>query len=170
MVGVLALVLFIAFKFLQVNTKKASPGATAEYKKDGAEISVFYCRPSKKGRVIFGGLEPYEKVWRTGANEATTFTTNKDLSIGDKTLAGKYTLWTVPNKEKWTVIFNSKMYSWGVSFGRVASREVAADVLQIEVPVETLPTVQEQFLISFDETVPAMVVAWDKTKITVPLR
>jgi hypothetical protein len=115
-------------------------------------------------------LEPYGKVWRTGANEATTFTTNKDLTIGGKNLpAGKYTLWTIPNKEKWTVIFNSKMYSWGVSFGG-ASREAAADVLQVEVPVETLPAVQEQFLISFDEAVPAMVLAWDMTKITVPLK
>jgi hypothetical protein len=86
-VGILAVVLFIAFKFLQSNTKKASPEATAEFKKDGTEISVFYCRPSKKGRVIFGGLEPYGKVWRTGANEATTFTTNKDLAIGGKNIS-----------------------------------------------------------------------------------
>lgn len=170
-VGVLAVVLFGAYKYLQANTKKASPEATAEYKKDGTEISVFYCRPSKKGRVIFGGLEPYGKVWRTGANEATTFTTNKDLNIGGKTLpAGKYTLWTIPNKEKWTIIFNSKMYGWGVSFGGVASREASADVLQVDVPVEALPSVQEQFLISFDEAVPAMVLAWDMTKVSVPLK
>jgi hypothetical protein len=84
--------------------------------------------------------------------------------------AGKYTLWTIPNKEKWTVIFNSKMYGWGVSMGGVASREASADVLQVEVPVETLPTVQEQFLISFDEAVPAMVLAWDMTKVSVPLK
>lgn len=168
-VGVLAVVLFIAFKFLQANTKKASPEATVEYKKDGTEISVFYCRPSKKGRTIFGDLVPYGEVWRTGANEATTFTTNKDLTISGKTLpAGKYTLWTIPQKDKWSVIFNSKMYDWGVSFGGVASREAAADVLQVEVPVEALGAVQEQFQISFDEATPAMVLAWDKTKVTVP--
>lgn len=168
-VGVLAVVLFIAFKFLQANTKKASPEATVEYKKDGTEISVFYCRPSKKGRDIFGGLIPYGTVWRTGANEATTFTTNKDLIISGKTLpAGKYTLWTIPQKDKWSVIFNSKMYDWGVSFGGVASREAAADVLQVEVPVEALGAVQEQFQISFDAVTPAMVLAWDKTKVTVP--
>jgi hypothetical protein len=170
-VGVLAVVLFIAFKFLQANTKKASPEATVEYKKDGTEISVFYCRPSKKGRGIFGELIPYGTVWRTGANEATTFTTNKDLTISGKTLpAGKYTLWTIPQKDKWSVIFNSKMYDWGVSFGGVASREAAADVLQVEVPVEALGTVQEQFQISFDEATPAMVLAWDKTKVAVPLK
>ncbi|AEI49093.1 DUF2911 domain-containing protein [Runella slithyformis] len=170
-VGVLAVVLFAAFKYLQTNTKKASPEATAEYRKDGTEISVFYCRPSKKGRVIFGGLLPYGKVWRTGANEATTFTSNKALTIGGKTLpAGKYTLWTIPDKDKWTVIFNSKMYGWGVSFGGEASREAAADVLQVEVPADTLAVGQEQFLISFDETVPSMVLAWDMTKVSVPLK
>jgi hypothetical protein len=170
-VGVLAVVLFIAFKFLQANTKKASPEVTVEYKKDGTEISVFYCRPSKKGRTIFGDLVPYGEVWRTGANEATTFTTNKDLTISGKTLpAGKYTLWTIPQKDKWSVIFNSKMYDWGVSFGGVASREAAADVLQVEVPVEALGAVQEQFQISFDAATPAMVLAWDKTKVAVPLK
>ncbi len=168
-VGVLAVVLFIAFKFLQANTKKASPEVTVEYKRNGTEISVFYCRPSKKGRTIFGDLVPYGEVWRTGANEATTFTTNKDLIISGKTLpAGKYTLWTIPQKDKWSVIFNSKMYDWGVSFGGVASREAAADVLQVEVPVEALGAVQEQFQISFDAATPAMVLAWDKTKVTVP--
>lgn len=170
-VGVLAVVLFIAFKFLQANTKKASPEVTVEYKRNGTEISVFYCRPSKKGRTIFGDLVPYGEVWRTGANEATTFTTNKDLIISGKTLpAGKYTLWTIPQKDKWSVIFNSKMYDWGVSFGGVASREAAADVLQVEVPVEALGAVQEQFQISFDEATPAMVFSWDTTKVSVPLK
>jgi hypothetical protein len=76
---------FHCFQILTGQYQKVSPEATAEYKKDDTEISVFYCRPSKKGRVIFGGLEPYGKVWRTGANEATTFTTNKALTIGGKT-------------------------------------------------------------------------------------
>lgn len=170
-VGVLAVVLFAAFKYLQANTKKASPEVTVEYKKNDTKISVFYCSPSKKGRDIFGGLIPYGTVWRTGANEATTFTTAKDLTIGGKTLpAGKYTLWTIPNKDRWTVIFNSKMYDWGVSLGGVASRDAAADVLQVEVSSETLSAVQEQFQISFDEAVPAMVLAWDKTKVAVPFK
>ncbi|MEZ4900473.1 MAG: DUF2911 domain-containing protein [Spirosomataceae bacterium] len=170
-IGTLAVVLFIAFKFLQSNTKKASPEATAEFEKGGKQVSIFYCRPSKKGREIFGGLVPYGQVWRTGANEATTFTTNKDLIIGGKPLpAGKYTLWTIPNKDTWTVIFNSEMYGWGVSFGGVASRDAAADVLQVDVPVELLTESQEQFSISFDETTPSMSMAWDKTKIVVPFQ
>jgi hypothetical protein len=65
--------------------------------------------------VIFGGLVPYGEVWRTGANEATTFTTNQDLLVdGSFLAAGKYTLWTIPGPESWKVIFNSKMYPWGI--------------------------------------------------------
>lgn len=170
-VAVLAVVLFIAFKFLQYNTKKNSPEATVEYKKDGTELSVFYCRPSKKGREIFGGLLPYGKIWRTGANEATTFTTNQALSIGGKTLpAGTYTLWTIPGPSEWTVIFNSKMYGWGVNFNSEASREPEADVLQVTVPVETLTESIEMFTISFSEPTPSLVLAWDKTKVSVPLK
>lgn len=170
-VGVLVVLLFVAFKVIQFNTKKASPEATVEYKRDGTEISVFYNRPSKKGREIFGGLEPYGKVWRTGANEATTFTTNKDLTISGKSLpAGKYTLWTIPEKDTWTVIFNGKQYGWGVDFSQKASREPEADVLQVQIPTETLTSPLEQFTISFDETAPAMVLAWDRTKVAVPLK
>lgn len=170
-VGVLAVVLFIAFKFMQANTKKASPEATVNYKKDDTEVSVFYCRPSKREREIFGELVPYGKVWRTGANEATTFTTNKDLTIGGKTLpAGKYTLWTIPQKDKWTIIFNNKMYGWGVSFGGEASREASADVLQVDVPVGVSSISVEQFEISFDENQPALVLEWDITKVVVPFK
>ncbi len=170
-VGVLVVGLFIAFKVLQANTKKASPEATASYKSNGTAVAVAYCRPSKKGREIFGGLVPYGKVWRTGANEATTFTTNQDLSIGGKPLpAGEYTLWTIPEKESWTVIFNKKQYSWGVNFDQQASREAAEDALQVQVPVEPTDEPLEQFLISFDETTPAMVLAWDRTKVSVPLK
>lgn len=170
-VGVLIVGLFVAFKIIQYNTKKASPEATAEYKSNGTEVSVFYNRPSKRGREIFGGLVPHGQVWRTGANEATTFTTNRDLTIGGKPLpAGKYTLWTIPQKDAWTVIFNNKQYGWGVDWDSKASREAAADVLQVQVPVEAQNPPLEQFLISFDETTPALVLAWDQTKVTVPMK
>ncbi|PZR37273.1 MAG: hypothetical protein DI538_12710, partial [Azospira oryzae] len=70
---------FIYFRFFY--TKSFSPETTVEFKQDDVTISVFYNRPYKKGREIFGGLEPFGKVWRTGANEATVFETNKDLTI-----------------------------------------------------------------------------------------
>lgn len=171
-VAVLVVGMLGAYQFMKVQTKKASPEVTAAYSKDGQELSVFYCSPSKKGREVFGALVPYEKVWRTGANEATTFTSNKGLQINGKSLpAGKYTLWTIPDKEEWTIIWNSKEYGWGVDFGGQALREPEADVLQIKVPVQNADTSVEQFTISFEETDPlALVFAWDKTKVSVPLK
>jgi Protein of unknown function (DUF2911) len=168
--GVLVVVLFGAYKILQSQTKKASPEATVEYK-NGVNISVFYCKPSKKGREIFGALVPFDQVWRTGANEASTFTTDKNLTIGGKVLpAGKYTLWTIPGKDNWTVIFNKKEYGWGVGFGEVASREPEADALQVVVPVEGTENVQEQFNISVvDQPALSLIFSWDKTKVVVPM-
>ncbi len=97
-------------------TKAYSPEETVTYEENSLDLEVFYNRPYKKDRVIFGGLVPYGQVWRTGANEATTFSTNEDLLIDGSTLeAGKYTLWTIPMENSWKVIFNSKMYPWGIN-------------------------------------------------------
>lgn len=174
-IAIIAAVLFIAmfavFHFMKRDTKKASPESIVEYKNKGKQISVFYCMPSKKGRVIFGGLVPYGKVWRTGANEATTFTTSTDLKIFDKTLpAGKYTLWTIPGPHEWTVIWNGKMYDWGINYEGIPSREPEADVLQVKVPVQNLDTVVERFTISFvDKDSLTFNLTWDDVKIAVPI-
>ncbi len=170
--GVLALLVVIGFNVMKSQTKKSSPEATVVYQQDGRDISVFYCRPSKKGRDIFGGLEPYGKVWRTGANEATTFESKTDLQVGQKTLpAGKYTLWTIPNKQHWTVIFNEKMYGWGMGWDGEVPREPEADALQIDVPIQTLSTPIEQFTIAFEEAPKlAMTLAWDDIKVAVPIK
>ena len=170
-IAVLAVGLFIAFKVLQTQTKKNSPEETVTYTQGEVALSVYYNRPYKKGRDIFGGLVPYGEVWRTGANEATTFTTNADLNIDGNALpAGKYTLWTIPEAETWTVIFNGEQYGWGVSWGGVASRDPAADVLQVRVPVTTLPTPVEQFTIAFEGDNPtALTLSWDRTQVAVPM-
>ncbi len=166
--AVLVGLLFIAYQYLAATTKKASPEATAIYA-NGVNMTVKYCKPSKKGREIFGGLVPYGEVWRTGANEATVFTSDKDLTIGGKSLkAGSYSLWTIPNADNWVIIFNSDVPSWGVSFGGKASRDTEKDVVQVTVPVENLNVSIELFDISFTET-PALVLAWDKTKVSVPI-
>ncbi|MBC7487817.1 MAG: DUF2911 domain-containing protein [Cytophagaceae bacterium] len=168
----LALVLGLVFKFMQYETKKASPEDTVSYKKDGKQLSVFYCRPSKKGRVIFGLLVPYDKVWRTGANEATTFSTDTSIEIDGKTLpAGKYTLWTIPGKETWTVIFNTKQYGWGITYGGEASREPEFDAVQVKVSVQHNPETAELFTISFDDSdTLKMVLEWDQTRVSVPIK
>ncbi len=169
--GILTLLFFFVFvPIMKSNTKKHSPEETVSYTKKGNDIEVFYCRPYKKGREIFGGLIPLDEVWRTGANEATTFETQKDLNFNGEILPkGKYTLWTKPGLSSWQVIFNSELYDWGVSFGGVSSRKAEYDVLKVTVPVEQVPEV-EQFTISFEENPQAMTFAWDQTKISVPFQ
>ncbi|WP_373515513.1 DUF2911 domain-containing protein [Persicitalea sp.] len=170
-VGSLALIAFVGFKIMTANTKKASPEQTVSFNEGSKNVEVYYNRPSKKGREIFGGLVPYGEVWRTGANEATTFTTETELVIDNKLLpAGKYTLWTIPERDKWTVIFNKKEYSWGINFDGTSIREPEADVLKVEVPTQTMDAPVEMFTIDFDQSVPAMQMAWDKTKISVPIK
>ena len=167
-----AVVAFAGFKYMQYETKKASPEDRVEFREGDLALSIFYNRPSKKGRDIFGGLVPYGEVWRTGANEATTFTTDKALSIDGEALpAGTYTLWTIPGPEQWTVIFNEKMYGWGVSWGAKASREPEADVLQVEVPVETQTPTEEMFTISVTGGDSLQLhLMWDQTRVSVPMQ
>ncbi|GAB5524208.1 MAG: hypothetical protein Roseis2KO_20800 [Roseivirga sp.] len=165
----LGILLYAAYLFMVAQTKKHSPEATVTYNTGGYDLEVFYNRPYKKDRTIFGSLVPYGQVWRTGANEATTFETTTDLMIDGKPLkAGKYTLWTIPEADHWTVIFNSKQYNWGVNRSGV-SREAAYDVLQAVVPVESLGNVSEQFTIALEDLngKPAMTLMWDQTKVAV---
>ncbi|NER12212.1 DUF2911 domain-containing protein [Leptobacterium flavescens] len=171
LLAVLVLGLFGAMRYMKSQTKKHSPETTVEFKNDGLELSVFYNRPSKKGRNIFGGLVPYGQIWRTGANEATTFETNKDINInGQKLAAGKYSVFTIPNEDSWDIIFNTKMYSWGVKIGNKPIVEREHDALVVNVQTGSTDSVVEQFTISFaDAPETAMVLEWDRTKIVVPI-
>lgn len=168
----LAVVLFAGFKVLQIQTKKHSPEETVSYKQEGNELVVFYNRPSKKGRQVFGELVPYGQVWRTGANEATTFFTEKRINFGGKSLPpGEYTLWTIPGTDQWQVIINKKQYPWGVNLDGTATREPEADVLQVEVPAGETEAVTEQFTIDFEGSGsnPEMVLRWDRTEVRIPV-
>ncbi|AXT20065.1 DUF2911 domain-containing protein [Flavobacteriaceae bacterium AU392] len=169
---ILGIGLFGAYKYMISQTKKASPEDTVVYNQEDLNLSVFYNRPSKKGRVIFGDLVPYGKVWRTGANEATTFETNKDISINGKKLpAGKYSLFTIPGKNSWEIIFNSKSYSWGVKGRNEASLEREFDALVTNVSVSEISEVEELFTISFENTPDlALLLSWDQTKIVIPIQ
>ncbi|GAB5400472.1 MAG: DUF2911 domain-containing protein [Aureisphaera sp.] len=165
---------FVVGPIMKSSTKKHSPEVVETYENDTANIEVFYCSPAKKGRTIFGELVPYGEVWRTGANEASTFTTNKDLTIEGKTLpAGKYSLWTIPNEDSWQIIFNNKMYSWGVRFqdGK-AMREAEHDALVATATVSQSITVQENFAINLLETPTGdlvMMLAWDNVTVPLPI-
>lgn len=169
--GLLVVILVFLF-FNRYSTKAHSPEDTIVYQEAELQLEVFYNRPYKKEREIFGSLVPYDQVWRTGANEATTFTTNKDLLIDGSFLsAGKYTLWTIPGEESWKVIFNSKMYPWGIDADKKPYRDPEFDSLVIEVPVRNINEVVEQFTIYFDRAndLVLMNLAWDGTLITLPI-
>ena len=114
---------------------RPSPPAEATGTVEGTDITINYSQPSVKGREIFGELEPYGKVWRTGANEATTFEVSNDVTIEGETLpAGKYALFTIPREnEDWTVIFNKNPDQWGAF-----DYDESQDALRVDVaPQET---------------------------------
>ena len=172
--GLALVVILAAGLILRYNTKSLSPETSVVFENGDLLITVFYNRPYKKARVIFGGLVPFGKTWRTGANEATVFETNKDLVIGGKKLKkGKYSLWTVPNEQSWLVVFNGTIPHWGIDVMRngEAARDQENDLLIIDVPVVITDKEIEQFTISLEKTddVTELVLTWDKTLVTVSM-
>lgn len=145
-------------------TKKYSPEDEVVYNSNDLNVSLLYNRPSKRDRVIFGELVPYGQWWRTGANEATQVTFSNDVVFQDgQTLsAGKYSIVTIPNPEEWTIIFNSKIPSWGTEY------DPEYNVVEVKVPVEKLPQPVELFTIDFTEVAgqPRLTMAWDQTKVS----
>jgi hypothetical protein len=141
---------------------RLSPLEIVTVKYESTYIKVTYGRPHKKGREIFGDLVPYGKVWRTGANEATEITFTKDVIINSKRLkAGTYTIFTIPEKEKWNIIFNSDLGQWGAY-----NYNPDKNVLEIEALVSEIEETYEPFTIEFqlqdDKT--NLIMMWDHTK------
>jgi len=119
--------------FAQVRTPRPSPKATLMQTVGLTDVTITYSRPGVKGRAIWGSLVPYDKVWRTGANEATTINFSDDVWInGNKLTKGLYSLHTIPGQNEWTVIFNSVADQWG-SY----SYDEAKDALRVKVKPET---------------------------------
>ena len=158
---------------VRYTTKAHSPEDTLKFEEGNLKLEVFYNRPYRKDRVIFGNLVPYNEVWRTGANEATTFETNQDILVDGSLLeAGKYTLWTIPMENSWKVIFNSKMYPWGINLDKEAYRDAQFDALVLERPVEKTSKDLEQFTITFNKSAEFVIMqlAWDNININVPIK
>ena len=137
--------------------------------KDGSLplIKVVYSRPAKKGREIFGVLEQYGKIWRLGANENTEIKFFKRVKIGGKTIKpGTYSLFAIPNKDKWIIIVNKQTDRWGAF-----TYDETKDVLRTEVPVKSLDKTLENFSITFTTNALGanMVFGWDKTSIELPI-
>jgi Protein of unknown function (DUF2911) len=160
-------VLGVALYSMLVYTRSFSPAATASYDQDGVKIGVSYSQPAKKGRTIFGTLLPYNKVWRTGANDATIFEVNRDVQVAGQALkAGKYSLWTIPDQTEWTIIFNAQTGQWGTQY------DEKQDVLRVKVPAGATESPQEMFDISLAKGGEGiqMVLAWDVVKVSVPIQ
>jgi len=145
--------------------KPASPAATATGKVKGATITIAYSSPSVKGRKIWGGLEAYDKVWRAGANEATTFETDKDVMVQGKALpAGKYSFFLIPKESgTWTAIFNKEPKQWGAY-----KYEESKDALRVDVKVVPLKATQETLVYKITKSGFSM--NWDKISVPVAIK
>jgi hypothetical protein len=128
-------------------------------------MKVTYGQPSKRDREIFGSLVPYGQVWRTGANEATEITFAKDVKFAGTDLkAGTYVLFSIPNKDKWTIILNSKLGQWGAyDYDKVKDK----DVLKSDVVVTPLKASVEKLTYAFDEK--GLTISWDMTSVVIPI-
>ncbi len=146
----IALFTLLAFAFTTAAFAQAgnrpSPAASASCDLGaGKTIKTDYSSPRMKGRKIYGGLVPFGEVWRTGANEATTFVTSSEVVIDGKTIpAGSYTIFTVPTADKWTLIINKKTGEWGIPY-KYESDELA----RLDMKVSRLPSPVEDFTISY---------------------
>ena len=148
--GVLSLLIVCAFVVAaqQDKAKRQSPPAQATWDLGGGKsVTIDYSSPRAKGRKIYGELVPFGQVWRTGANEATTLVTPVDLTIGGTTVpAGTYTIFTVPNKDKWTLVISKKTGEWGTDYPGQTN-----DLARVDMKVSTLPSPVENFTISFEK-------------------
>src|ERR1700736_2733543 len=133
----------------QDKSSRPSPPAKAECKlPNGKTVSVDYSSPRAKGRKIFGALVPYGEIWRAGANEATAFVATGDISVGRKPVpAGKYTIFTVPAEDKWTLVISKKTGEWGTAYPGPDN-----DLARIDMKASKTSAPVENFTIAFDQS------------------
>lgn len=152
----------------QDKSQRPSPPAQAQCTfPDGKTISINYSSPRTKGRKIFGELVPYGEVWRTGANEATTFVTDANLSIGGKNVpAGSYTIFTIPNSNAWTLIVNKKTGEWGIPYKYKDDELARADM-----KVSSTPSPVENFTIALASAGGSctLSISWENTQASVDI-
>lgn len=147
-----------------------SPRDTARIELDtGKRVYVDYGRPSMRGRRIVGELVPYGRVWRTGANAATTLVTEVDLQIGDARVPrGTYTLYTLPTAQGWTLIVNRQTGQWGTQY------DASRDLVRVPMRTTALREPVEKFTISLEPGAArgagTLAMAWERTRVSVPIR
>ena len=146
----------LSMGFFVANAQK-SPKAEASGEINGGKVTVVYHSPSAKGRTIMGGLVPYGKVWRTGANNATTIEFAKDVKLeGNDLSAGKYSLYTIPGEDEWTIIINKDTEQWGTVYKK------KSDALRV-----TVKPGKTDFVESFkiNVTKKGVEIAWEETVV-----
>jgi len=135
----------------------------------GAEIKINYGSPSVRERKIFGGLEPYGKIWRAGANMMTTFQTSKDIKVEGQTLpAGKYSLFATPGETEWKIIFNSVSNVWGIKRDGSANDDPAKDVLAVTVKAKKLSDPVERLIYKINKNGFSLI--WENTEVPVKVK
>jgi hypothetical protein len=144
-----------------------SPRDTTTQTIGSAHLVVDYGRPSKRRREIFGSLVPFGALWRTGANEATHFRTDRDLMIGTvRVPRGTYTLWTIPERDGWTLIVNRQTGQWGTDYDKTQ------DVGRTKMTVASLSAPVEQFTIAIEPTRNGsgmLTMSWDTTRASIAI-
>jgi flagellar biosynthesis component FlhA len=148
-------------------TKKSIPSESKKWI-GNTEIKINYHSPAVRGRVIWGGLVPYDAVWVTGAHSATTFELGKDFQVGDKTIpAGKYALFTIPGKEEWTIILNK---NWDQHLADDYSE--TEDIVRVKVKPGTTDEIIERLKYEIDqsgERTANIIISWEKIRISFPV-
>jgi hypothetical protein len=151
----------------QTNKPVLSPPADTSQTLDGKTVSIHYNAPSMRGRKIFGALVPYDKVWRTGANPATSLKTETNLKIGTASVAaGSYTLYTLPSTGTWKLIINKQTGQWGTKYDQ------SQDLARVDMKKETLSSPQEVMSITlepFQGKTSSLHIRWDTTDVSVPV-
>ncbi|MDB5157485.1 MAG: hypothetical protein JWR50_2192 [Mucilaginibacter sp.] len=147
----------------------ASPRDSVSGKVHGAEISINYGSPSVKGRKIYGGLVPYDQIWRAGANEATFFTTSKDIMIeGKKLPKGRYSFFATPGEKEWKIIFNSASdpHMWGIN-QKGANDDPSKDVLVASAKPKTVAKTER---LKYVITATGFSLIWDTVEVPVTIK
>lgn len=153
--------------FGQSGGQKKSPAMSATGKIGPATVTIIYSSPSVKGRKIWGELVPYNKVWRAGANEATTFETDSNIKVGGKALAkGKYSIYVIPGETEWQVIFNTEVGQWGIKRGGETTRVPEKDAFIITVkPARTDFRESLEYKVNAD----SFSLAWENLQVSIPI-
>ncbi|RMA64581.1 DUF2911 domain-containing protein [Ulvibacter antarcticus] len=166
----LALITFTMGGYAQIKTPAPSPFQKIEQTVGLTEVTLEYSRPAMRERSIFGGLVPYGKLWRTGANKNTTISFSDDVEIGGKTLkAGKYAVYTKPNVKNWEVIF----YSDSDNGGTPSTWEESKVVASVTAPVYPLPMDIQSFTMSFDDLTndsAVLGIMWERSYVGVTIK